>query len=226
MGRPSLREERRRELALALERVLARVGVADASIAAVADEAGVAPGLVHHHFKNRDDLLTTLVRELDRRFVAARAAPPGTPPHVVLHRTVDAAVALRGDAGRRAARAWVALYAEALGSPHVGGVVRALVLREWRTLTATWERLGASRDDAQRRAAAVVAMILGSLVFGALLPGTAVGFAAPSLHTLLRACGAADADDRVADDPAGPTAHTTPRPPHLCAGPEASCRCC
>ena len=70
MSRPSLREKRRRELAAAYARALAKHGQEGASIAAVALEAGVAPGLVHHYFADKSDLSQTLLELLVANFRA------------------------------------------------------------------------------------------------------------------------------------------------------------
>src|SRR5690349_11489201 len=68
MGRPSNRERRRQELLAAFARVLSDHGYAGATIAAVAMEAGVAPGLVHHHFEDKAELLSALLDDLVARF--------------------------------------------------------------------------------------------------------------------------------------------------------------
>lgn len=68
MGRPSNREARRAEILGAFARVLADHGYAGATIAAVAVEADVAPGLIHHHFRNKQDLLTSLLDNLISAF--------------------------------------------------------------------------------------------------------------------------------------------------------------
>src|SRR5262249_23661299 len=61
MGRLSKREERRAQIVAAFARVLAEHGYAGATIAAVAAEAEVAPGLVHHYFAGKAELLATLL---------------------------------------------------------------------------------------------------------------------------------------------------------------------
>jgi TetR/AcrR family transcriptional repressor of bet genes len=68
MGRPSNREARRAEILGAFARVLADHGYAGATIAAVATEAEVAPGLIHYHFADKEDLLVSLLRDLVGRF--------------------------------------------------------------------------------------------------------------------------------------------------------------
>ena len=72
--------ERRRELAEAVWRVIARDGVADVSIRTVAAESGWSSGALRHYFATRDELLAFACEQ-----VIARASerireldPPGT----------------------------------------------------------------------------------------------------------------------------------------------------
>jgi TetR/AcrR family transcriptional repressor of bet genes len=64
MGRKSLKTERRVEITRAFARVLAQHGYAGATIIAVAEEANVSPGLLHHHFKNKREMLFQLLNTL------------------------------------------------------------------------------------------------------------------------------------------------------------------
>src|SRR5438132_11217131 len=58
---PKRKGERRRPIIGAYARELVTHGRAGASIARVADEVGVAPGLIHHHFETSCDLETALL---------------------------------------------------------------------------------------------------------------------------------------------------------------------
>ncbi|WP_329614314.1 TetR/AcrR family transcriptional regulator [Streptomyces brevispora] len=64
-------EERRALLLQAAARVIARVGVSDATTRAIADEAGMSQGAFHYCFRSKDELLrqmlTDLLDHLDRR---------------------------------------------------------------------------------------------------------------------------------------------------------------
>jgi len=55
MARPSNTDERRGQIVAALQAVMARAGYAGATIAAIARQAELAPGLVHYHFKDKRD---------------------------------------------------------------------------------------------------------------------------------------------------------------------------
>lgn len=184
MPRPSNRPQRRRELALAYERVLARHGVGGATLAKVAEEAEVAPGLIHHHFEDREDLLLEVIRQLARRF--RRSLPEATEPERTLVAYVDAALSLRGPARPVTARAWVGVLAEAIRSRRVARLLRRALRAELDRLARLLVDAGLSEPAAERAAAGVLSGILGALVFGALFPTRARGFAAPWVHGALR----------------------------------------
>lgn len=175
-----MRAERRAEITLAFARVLAQNGYARATIARVAAEARVAPGLVHHHFRNKEDLLASLLDMLLARFrkrTHDRAAEEDP-----LDAYLMGAVALDHSADQMAARCWVGVFAEALRDPTMFARVRRLVDGELATIsTRSRGKLSA------HGASAVLAFIFGALVLGAFAPRKTAGFAAPAGRALLRA---------------------------------------
>lgn len=75
--------ERRRQILDAAVRVFARQGFHTCRVSDIADEAGVAYGLVYHYFRSKDEVLNTLFQErwslmtalildVDRRALTAR----------------------------------------------------------------------------------------------------------------------------------------------------------
>ena len=77
------REERRRDIAAAVLRVVTTRGVEAASLRAVAAEAGVSMGAVQHYFTTRDEMLrfalahgNTLLAERGTRLGRSAAATP------------------------------------------------------------------------------------------------------------------------------------------------------
>ena len=179
MGRPSMREQRRAEIVEAFARVLAEHGYAGATIAAVADEAGVAPGLVHHYFADKSELLDELVAMLTERFAARVRESKADDP---LAAYVDAALRLDGGADTIAARCWVGVLAEAVRDPALFARVRKLVDSELEVIQRRSRGTLSERD-----AGAVLAFIVGALVLGAFAPRKTAGFAAPALHALVEA---------------------------------------
>ena len=81
-----------------------------------------------------------------------------------------------------AARAWVGLFAEALSDSLLFEKMRRLLDTEVASLERRSEGAFAAKD-----ASALLAFILGSLVFGAFAPKKAAGFAAPAARKLVRA---------------------------------------
>lgn len=179
MGRPSLKEQRRAEIVSVFAEVLAEHGYEGATVAAVAARAGIAPGLVHHYFTDKAELLESLLDELVSRFrhrVGAREA--GGDPLLAY---AEGAVALDGTADLVAARCWVGLFAEAVRHPALFARVRRLVDVE---ILAIQRRSGGRLSE--QDAAAVLAFVIGALVLGAFAPRKTAGFAARALRSLVQ----------------------------------------
>jgi TetR/AcrR family transcriptional repressor of bet genes len=179
MGRPTVRGARRAEITAAFARVLARQGYAGATINAVAEEAGVAPGLVHHHFEDKADLLGSLLEGLIFRFRERTGARETGED--ALEAWLGAALELGERSDVLAARCWVGVLAEAVRQPSLGAQVRRLVDTEIEAI----RRRSDGRLSAQE-SGAMLAFVLGSLVLGAFAPKRTAGFAAPAARTLVR----------------------------------------
>jgi AcrR family transcriptional regulator len=178
MGRSSKREERRSQIIEAFARVLAAHGYAGATIAAVAEEAEIAPGLVHHYFTDKAELLASLLAHLIERFRRrTRAVEDSAEP---LSAYVAAAVRLDATADAMAARCWVGVLAEAVRSPALFAQVRRLVDSEIEVI-----RRHSSYRFSPQDAGAVLAFVIGSLVLGAFAPRKTAGFAHPALQRLI-----------------------------------------
>ncbi len=67
MPRQTNTSDRRAQIADALIAVMAKQGYDGASINDVARKAGLAPGLVHYHFKNKLEILVEVVRTINAR---------------------------------------------------------------------------------------------------------------------------------------------------------------
>ncbi len=178
MGRPSLRAERRAEVARAFLRVLGARGQGGATIASVAAEAGIAQGLVHHYFESKQDLYDALLDELLASFRRRIEASEATDP---VEGYVTAALALDARSDPAAARAWVGVFAEALGEPALFAKVRRMLATEVEHVERRGRGALSTAD-----ASAIVAFVVGALVFGAFATRRAPGFAAPSLRRMLQ----------------------------------------
>lgn len=81
VGRPSNRDDRYVQVMQALIRCVARYGVEGASLAQIAEEAGLKRPLVRHHLGNREDMIAALQDYVFRGFsdqteAMIAAAPP------------------------------------------------------------------------------------------------------------------------------------------------------
>ncbi len=185
MGRPSNREERRRQILSAFARVLSEHGYAGATVVAIAAEAGVAPGLLHHHFESKSELMHGLLQDLVARFRArVRSYEQGGDR---LAAYIDGALRLDERADLVAARCWVGVFAEAVRNPPLFTQMRRLIDSELSTIR---ERSNGRLSESD--AGAVLAFIIGALVLGAFTPRKTAGFAAPGLEQLVRALASAN----------------------------------
>jgi AcrR family transcriptional regulator len=169
-------------LAVVVGRLAPAAGVAGGAL--YVDEqpprGGIAPGLVHHYFANKAELLSGLLDELVSRFrTRVRAKEPAVDP---LTAYVDGAVGLDHTADLVAARCWVGLFAEAVREPALFTQVRRLVDTEIGTI----QRRSVARLSEQD-AGAVLAFVIGALVLGAFAPRKTAGFASPALRLLVQA---------------------------------------
>jgi TetR/AcrR family transcriptional repressor of bet genes len=174
MGRISVRRQKRAEIVDAFARVLAKHGFAQSTIAAVADKAGVSPGLIHHHFRDKDDLLHELLGLLQTRL--AQRIKAESPNHAALDRFIDAALRLDARSDLVTARCWVGVFAEAIRNPGLHRRLKRLMDAQMEAIV----KMGGGRLS-PHDAAAILAFVIGALVFGALAPKRSAGFAAPAL---------------------------------------------
>ena len=154
MGRPSNRAKRRAELVEAALSVVAEHGYERASIAAIAEKAGLASGLVHYHFENKLAILLALGERLAQTLSTRFEELGGD-----LDAFVRAHLELGPGADHAAVAAWVALGAEATSLPEVGALYERLVEERHQTLTALMKREGIGAPE--QRATTLLALIEG-----------------------------------------------------------------
>jgi TetR/AcrR family transcriptional repressor of bet genes len=175
MSRPSNTEQRRRQIARGLRRVMARKGYQAATIAEIARAARLASGLVHYHFSSKRDILLAMLDELSaehRTRIEAAVAAAGAHPARRLERFIDAHLAVGPEADPEALACWIALAGEALRDRLVRQRFRAVLeelVERVQELLAPAMQTGPSGSGARAAACAIVAAIEGYLV----LAGTA-----------------------------------------------------
>ena len=91
---------------------------------AVAEEAGVAPGLLHHYFKNKREMLFELLNTLVMDFrsnLHERSSEYG----IDLNTYIDTALKLDERSDTAAAKCWVGILAEGLKDKRTAGKNKA-----------------------------------------------------------------------------------------------------
>ncbi len=137
-------DARRDELARAAARVIARSGLAGASMREVAAEAGWTTGTLVHYFRNKRDLLRfTLEASLDQRRARRQDRATLEPAHA-LRDTLVGALPL-DEESRLHWLVTLAFCAQAAGDPELARIQRD-AYREFRTQVADL-LVAADRDD-------------------------------------------------------------------------------
>jgi TetR/AcrR family transcriptional repressor of bet genes len=174
MGRPSNTEERRQQIAAGLLQVMAERGYEGASVAAIAKAAGLSPGLVHYHFKDKQEILLTLAEQLAARVherVSSRLARvKGGDARARVDAFLDAFLATGADADPASVASWVTISAEAIRQPEVRAIYEKVVRTDLEQLE---ELVGAVTGKRRARAVAagLFAAIQGYFVLAASVPG-------------------------------------------------------
>lgn len=168
MARTSNTEARRVEIAGALLTVIARHGYDKATIQAIAKQAGLAPGLIHYHFRSKQEILVSLIEMMAKAASARYAAVLGdaVEPSKRLRAYLQARLGLGEGAAPDIVTAWVMIGAEAVRQAEVRVVYRRMISDELGLLTTLVEDSlrAASRDvtAAGTLAAGLAAMIEGA----------------------------------------------------------------
>ena len=192
MSRKSNTEQRRNEITAGLLIAMAAHGYEKATIQSIGAAAGLAPGLIHYHFKSKKDILLHLVRTLAEagraRFLAL--AEGACTPDERLRAYVDARLALGDGAAPDAVAAWVAIGAEAVRQPEVRVIYQDVVGDELATVTelarAALLAAGKSPRDAETLAQTLITFGEGAFQLASAAHGVLPsGYAAAAAHAIV-----------------------------------------
>lgn len=191
MGRPSNAPERRQQIVEATLRVMARTGFDGASVQAIAKEAGLAAGLLHHHFGSKGEILHALLDHLEAlvraRHDALAARRRGAWGR--LEAWIDAHLAQGEGAEPDAVAAWVWIGAQSLKDDELRERYQAVVRRRLEELMALLHEVAREHDarvDVPGLAITTLAAIEGYYQLAASTTVVPPGTAAPELRRTLR----------------------------------------
>ena len=155
-------DQRREQIVEALLKQIAHAGYAGATIQSIARTAGMNPGLIHYHFKDKREILVasveTLVAYARARF--ERRAAGATTAKARLRAYIDARLAYGDDARADAVAAWVMIGAEAVRDPDVREVYQRSVGEELKQVRTLLKARLAEAGRRSRRTTALAAALL------------------------------------------------------------------
>jgi len=127
--RPSNKEERRKQIVQGLLDVMSENGYENASIQAIGKACGLTPGLIHYHFKSKQEILVALIKSLSsvaqERYQGLLESSRTTKEK--LEAFIDAALSLGDGADEKAVSAWVVIGAEAIRQPEVRTLYQEII---------------------------------------------------------------------------------------------------
>jgi TetR/AcrR family transcriptional repressor of bet genes len=176
MSRRPNTEQRRAEIVNALLAVMSKHGYESATIQLIAQQAGLAPGLLHYHFKTKAEILLELVKtlaELSRNRYLEFAQSASTAEEK-LHAYIHARLGKGKGADPQAVAAWVMIGAEAVRQPEVRAVYQQAVAAERDLMAGLLSEClkdsGKQTRNASRLAAAMLAMMEGAFQLSSAAP--------------------------------------------------------
>jgi TetR/AcrR family transcriptional repressor of bet genes len=190
MARPSNTEERRTQIVEGLLQAMAEHGYDGASVQVIAQAAELTPGLVHYHFKSKQEILLALITHLATRLRERyeRRAKSASSPRSRLYAFIDAHLALGADAQPAAVACWVAIGAEALRQPDVQRAYREALRADLSELEALLRAVlldeRRSTQDVEALAAGLMSTVLGCYQLAIAAHAAPRGFAAPTLRRM------------------------------------------
>ena len=173
MGRRSNTAQRRVQITQAMLQTMAEQGYAKATVQKIARVAGLTPGLIHYHFKTKQEILVALIEQLHQLGEARfrRLSEHADSPEMRFKAFLDAHLALGPDADKHAVASWVVIAAEAVRQEEVRTLFRALTAERLRHLEellgSVFKHRGKSADAVPRLAAALLSLIEGAFQLSA-----------------------------------------------------------
>lgn len=141
MARTTNTEARRAEITQALLTVIAQHGYDKATIQSIALQAGLAPGLIHYHFKSKQEILVSLIEMMANvaRSRYEQILGDVTEPALRLNAYLEARLGTGEGAAPDMVAAWVMIGAEAVRQEEVRAIYSQVIAEELAMLTKLLE---------------------------------------------------------------------------------------
>jgi TetR/AcrR family transcriptional repressor of bet genes len=170
VGRKPNTAVRRRQIIDALLSEMSTIGYERASTKSIAAKAGLAAGLLHYHFKSKQEILLALIDQLiaDAEGRFSSVLDSRMEPAAKLAAYVSTRVGLGPQSDPEQVKAWVSILSEAMGQPAVQERVARWLSDDLKRVATLL--IDAGSAEPQEHAATMLAMILGSFSLFALRP--------------------------------------------------------
>jgi TetR/AcrR family transcriptional repressor of bet genes len=177
MSRRSNTEQRRAQIVDALLAVMSEQGYEKATIQLVAQKAGLAPGLLHYHFKTKSEILLELVKKLaelsHQRYLALSESSMTVEDKLQAY--ITARLGKGKGADPKAVAAWVIIGAEAVRQVEVREVYQHAVGVEMELiqnlLTNCLKEKNRQTKNVKKLAAGLLAFMEGAYQLASAAPG-------------------------------------------------------
>lgn len=193
MARPSNTGHRRQEIVNGLMQAMADKGYEKASIQSIAKAAGLSPGLIHYHFKTKQEILIALIHQISeqaaQRFTLLADAAGNAQQQLDAY--IDAALALGDGSNPETVTAWVIIGAEAVRIEEVRALYQQIIRQHSQQLSELLQQAAAengvtlSPSQTADISAFVIASIEGSYQLATTAPAANPGYAARLLKQAL-----------------------------------------
>ncbi len=173
MGRPSNTEQRKQEIINALLRVMAERGYEKASIQAIAKEAGLAPGLIHYHFKTKQEILLGLVNWIASSATERldRMETEVSDPWDKLTVFINARLATGETELPQVVSAWVVIAGESIRQPEIKEIYQGLIEQQLNLLKKlvadVWQNKSVNSKEVVHLSAIVISAMEGAFQLSA-----------------------------------------------------------
>jgi TetR/AcrR family transcriptional repressor of bet genes len=193
MARPSNTEQRKKEIVMALLRVMSERGYEKASIQAIAKEAGLSAGLLHYHFKSKQEILLALVQWItssaNERLNKMNEGL--TDPWEKLTAFINARLANDKSALPEEVSAWVVIAGESVRQPEVKALYMELIDEQLKMLKQLISDIWEGKSMRSKEVIHLSAIILSAMEGAFQLSATATevmpkNYAAQSIVKLIK----------------------------------------
>lgn len=173
MGRHKNTDLRQKQIIEGFAEAISEVGYAGASIAVIAEKAKLTPGLLHYHFKSKEEILKSLIKEMsayisDRIDLKLEAIKKPTLVNRMAQ-VIGAFLDLDSGSNLIFVKCWTIIFAEAATNKKVRDLVHQGLIEQLNEIKKIAQEI---RNDDKKRSVDELASLILASIQGYILIGT------------------------------------------------------